>query len=629
MYKVALINMPFADANRPSVSLTQLAYLLNQKDGIEAKVHYFNQDAYLYFGADLIHAINAQYTSGLGDWVFRLIAFPQLRDNFQTYFTRHFPQKSPQVRNLIRELLRKRQGLTGFLDQLIDEHRLDEVDMAGFTSMFSQNVASFAMAKRLKNRRHDMVTVMGGANCETPMGQALVRHVPQIDFVFSGPALISLPKAVDALHRGDPDTVQHIKGVFSKDNVDRLCRKDVVGEELPLDVPIPLDYRGFIDRFDTMLGDSGMRKTLIFETSRGCWWGERSHCTFCGLNGASMGYRSMKPELAIDQFNFLFDNYADDCDRFSCVDNILPKNYVAEVFPYIDPPENTEIFYEVKADLKASEMEVLSAKRVKVVQPGIEALSTATLKLMKKGTTAAGNIAFLKNCMLYDIQPAWNLLVGFPGEQIEVFEKYLADLPLLTHLHPPGGCFPVRFDRYSPYFMKAEAYQLDLKPYEFYGEVYPFDEATRRDMAYYFQDRNYEAAYIRNMAHYIDRVRKVVAHWQQRFATLDGKAIPELYFSQDNPHEVVDTRQGEVTVHRVGEIGRQVLKVLDKASALPTVAAAMRDIPDFQPEPEIDRLRAMKLIFQEGSRYLSLVLPHRAANPERYVKTQAALVDVG
>ena len=35
--------------------------------------------------------------------------------------------------------------------------------------------------------------------------------------------------------------------------------------------------------------------TLLFETSRGCWWGAKSHCTFCGLNGGSDGVPQQEP----------------------------------------------------------------------------------------------------------------------------------------------------------------------------------------------------------------------------------------------------------------------------------------------------------------------------------------------
>ena len=35
--------------------------------------------------------------------------------------------------------------------------------------------------------------------------------------------------------------------------------------------------------------------SLPMESSRGCWWGAKQHCTFCGLNGGSMAYRSKSP----------------------------------------------------------------------------------------------------------------------------------------------------------------------------------------------------------------------------------------------------------------------------------------------------------------------------------------------
>lgn len=31
---------------------------------------------------------------------------------------------------------------------------------------------------------------------------------------------------------------------------------------------------------------------LLYEASLGCWWGEKHHCTFCGLNGTTMKFRA-------------------------------------------------------------------------------------------------------------------------------------------------------------------------------------------------------------------------------------------------------------------------------------------------------------------------------------------------
>ena len=56
----------------------------------------------------------------------------------------------------------------------------------------------------------------------------------------------------------------------------------------------PPDRSARVLRGYTLLG----RPVDVVETSRGCWWGERSHCTFCGLNGMGMTYRSKNSVLA-------------------------------------------------------------------------------------------------------------------------------------------------------------------------------------------------------------------------------------------------------------------------------------------------------------------------------------------
>lgn len=52
-------------------------------------------------------------------------------------------------------------GLDEFMDQLIDGHGLHEFDLMGFMSMVAQNVASFALARKLKERNPGLITVRG------------------------------------------------------------------------------------------------------------------------------------------------------------------------------------------------------------------------------------------------------------------------------------------------------------------------------------------------------------------------------------------------------------------------------------------------------------------------------------
>ncbi|HET7287218.1 MAG TPA: RiPP maturation radical SAM C-methyltransferase, partial [Pyrinomonadaceae bacterium] len=398
----------------PSIALTQLKAVVEQKfkDQVSVDVYYLNHDFAKYLGLELYESITSSADSqnaGLGDWFFRQTAFPELANNAGLYLSRYFPFHTEEMNTLKSRLLEKRRGLDQFLDSLIAKYELDKTQLVGFTSMFMQSAAAFSLARRLKECESKPIVVMGGANCESPMGQVIVKEVTPVDYVFSGPGLKSFPDFVQHCLNGEVGRAGSIKGVFTKRNHIFQTGPEAIGEELSIDVPIDLDYRQFLDNLAQNFPNGEVDPVLLFETSRGCWWGERAHCTFCGLNGASMAYRAMSPDRALKQFESLFE-YAPRASRMDAVDNILPKSYLQEVLPHLKTPDNVAMFYEVKADLSESDVQTLAKARVRFIQPGIESLATSTLKLMKKGTSAFRNLALLKFCAMYDIEPIWNLL---------------------------------------------------------------------------------------------------------------------------------------------------------------------------------------------------------------------------
>ena len=152
MYKIALINMPFAGLQMPSLALTQLKSVVEAEfnDRVSVKILYLNHDFAHYLGIELSQMLTLSseaHNSDVGDWIFRQAAFPDLPDNTEAYFRRFFPKRTPQVEGMKRVVLQKRQGLDAFLNSLIDKYQIAEADIVGFTSMFSQNVASFALAQ--------------------------------------------------------------------------------------------------------------------------------------------------------------------------------------------------------------------------------------------------------------------------------------------------------------------------------------------------------------------------------------------------------------------------------------------------------------------------------------------------
>jgi ribosomal peptide maturation radical SAM protein 1 len=641
MHKIILINGPFASVYRPSIALTQLQSVLHKRFGEQVKVEvlYLNHDFAHYIGVDVYQDIaeGIHYNFGLGDWFFRQIAFPEQAENSQAYFARYYPQNNSvaqQFKQLIRE---KREGLDDYLDTLIAKYRIDQAMIIGFTSMFSQNVACFALAKRLKERNPALITVMGGANCETPMGQEIVKHVPAIDYVFSGPGLANFPNFVQHCLGQTMEQCHQIDGVLSKVNClpqlpqRRTTGKPVmiqaqgirdIGVEVSIENEIELDYGPFLDTFERNFPGGKIVPYLLFETSRGCWWGERSHCTFCGLNGLTMNYRAMSPQQALQQFDALF-KYAPRIARLESVDNILPKSYFKEVLPWLETPLEVTLFYEVKSNLSEADVQLLSKARVKTIQPGIEALATSTLQLMKKGSTAFQNVLLLKNCAIYDVFPIWNLLVGFPDEEEDVYKKYLHDMPLLTHLPPPSGVYPVRFDRYSPYFAAKEQYELDLHSCDFYSLTYPFAKESLEQLAYYFTDHNFGAAYTMTMIKWLRKMREVHKQWWSVWHDQD-RLPPRLYFQPEEEGHIYDSRSGEVRVHRVSAVGRQILDHLQKAARCSDLELRLPAVAKSEIEQEVMELQEKGLVFTEGQKYLSLVLPDAAYPLERCLERAKA-----
>jgi ribosomal peptide maturation radical SAM protein 1 len=625
---ISLINMPFASVTRPSIGMTQLKSVLEEQfgDQVSVEILYPNHDFVPYMGQQFYQRLSdsmEHHATGLGDWIFRQAAFPEAKDNTEEYFKRCYPHKNERFQRLKAHVQEKRKGLEDFLDKLIDKYHLYEADIVGLSSTFAQNVASFAMARKLKERNPRVITLLGGANCEASMGREIAREVPQIDYVFSGPSLKSLSTFVGHVLAGTTSKCDQINGVFSKANCNLKKNGLVVlgdaqpvadiGDDLHINTKINLKYEPFLQLYQKNFGPSAPKPALLVETSRGCWWGERAHCTFCGLNGGTMNYRAMNPELAVEQFQSIF-QYAPNFSMLECVDNIMPKSYITDVLPLLKTPPDTHIFYEVKADLSEEDIAVLAQAGVRCIQPGIEALATSTLKLMKKGTSVFQNLNLLKSCIMHDVRPSWNLLLGFPGEGEDVYKKYVEVLPHLTHLFPPSGAFPVRFDRFSPYFVKADQYKLDLRPVDFYELTYPFSEESLKNLAYYFMDRNYRADYITVMIKWIGKIRERVNHWLELWYQEDRAFQPQLYFKDEGQSTVIlDSRTGHDVEYDAGREGKLVLESLNKRKDMADLAADLKHVPDLDVRQQVALLQERGFIFEEGGRYFNLVLPRKPA----------------
>ncbi len=275
--------------------------------------------------------------------------------------------------------------------------------------------------------------------------------------------------------------------------------------------------------------------------------------------------------------------------------------------PHLETPPSMNILYETKAAFSEAELQILSKARVNYIQPGIEALDSSLLKLMRKGSTSFNNIRLLMNCRKHRIHPMWNLLVGFPGEDPGLYAAYQRNLPKMAHLPPPTGVYTVRFDRFSPYFNKAQEYDLDLQPMPFYELAYPFPKESLKNLAYFFVNSNYNLEYLGPLSHHIAPLEGLVRTWRSLWDSRDAKR-PMLYQEVVGDETVIyDSRFSEERRYAISGAATGILKALARPKTLQDLSIIMDELSAEELEREMDFLKVNDLLFEEKGYWMNLV----------------------
>jgi ribosomal peptide maturation radical SAM protein 1 len=464
----------------------------------------------------------------------------------------------------------------------------------------------------VKQHHPGIATALGGANCEGAMGAALHELFPFVDYVCSGEGDRVVPELARRVLAGEP--VEGLPGIHARGAVSVLGDETHTPLVRGLDaLPYP-DYTDYFAQFAASGLGAVETPTLALETSRGCWWGQKHHCTFCGLNGEGMEYRSKSPQRALAEIDSLLSAYPS--RKLYAVDNILDFRYFDSLLRELaERPRPPRLYYETKANLAKQQLRLMRRAGIWGIQPGIESLSTAVLRLMDKGVTGLQNVRLLKWCAEIGLQVDWTFLCGFPGEDPSEYERAADLLPLLAHLQPPTGIYPLRLDRFSPYFAAPEANgMVAVRPAAGYRHVYPFSDAQLRRLAYYF---DFDYADGRDPAQYTARLRTALDSWRAQV----GQAQLEL---RDDGERLVILDTRAIASRRETELtgpARLAFLELDAGNTAPGVHAALGKAPGDQglKEQHINRWLAdwleAGLVYREGQRYLSL-----ATNPAERVE---------
>ncbi|GAA4533973.1 RiPP maturation radical SAM C-methyltransferase [Amycolatopsis samaneae] len=600
--RLSLVSMPWQALDTPSLPIGLLTECV-RRTGADRPVSEYHGN--LAWAAYLISATNgelgpAEYTTvsemvfhGIGDWVFAGSLCGNggwARDRLARYAGHRGLDVSAAVG--------MRALVDGFIDEAAAEVLAQRPDVVGFTSTFMQNVPSLALARRLKRLRPDLRVVFGGGNCDGPMGHALHRNYGFVDYVVRGEGEAVFPRLLDRIEAGAP--VADLPGVCWRRGTGSVANPP---SRTPLGigaVPAP-NYDRWKADFDASPIADHLTPWLVVEGARGCWWGEKHQCTFCGLNGSSIRFRSKPAEV-------FWEELADLVRRHRIldvvpVDNIMDMDYVRTLLPLVEKSGwDLRIHYEIKSNLRTEQVAALAAAGVVNVQPGIENLSGRVLGIMDKGVDGATNVRLLRDGENNDMTIEWNYLYGFPGEQPEDYLTVIEQLPALVHLQPPSVANRIVLERYSPNYDRPEIGFARRRPAEFYRHVYDLPEDELSGLAYFFDTDEQGIT-----GEVVAALRAAVAAWRS------GHHTSTLLLRVDEPTvlEIEDDRRGwPRRTHRLLGWEAAAYRELDRCQTGTALAKRLR-AKGFEIDGEVlgawlEDQRRHGLVFVDGGRWVAI-----------------------
>ncbi|MEV7521045.1 RiPP maturation radical SAM C-methyltransferase [Streptomyces sp. NPDC091371] len=490
-------------------------------------------------------------------------------------------------------------------------------DVVGFTSTFMQNVSSLALAAELKRRRPGLTVVFGGSNCDGPMGHALHRNHPFVDHVVRGEGEYAFPALLAHLDAGTPPV--DVPGLCWWDGGTSRANEESRRTVAPRDIASP-DYDVWQAELDASPVAEYVRPKLVVEGARGCWWGEKHHCTFCGLNGSAMAFRAKPGEQLWAEVDRLVRRHR--ILDVVTVDNIIDMAYFTDFLPLAaDSGWDLLMHYEVKSNLTADQLALLARSGAVHIQPGIESLDNRVLGLMDKGVTGSRNVRTLRECADLSLTCTWNYLYGFPGETADDYNAVVDQFPALVHLQPPGGAFRIQLERFSPHFANPALGFAERTPAAMYGHVYDLPEAELADLVYLFDT---PPRGIGGTAE--ERLVQAVADWRAGHA---GSTLL-MESGADGDLLVHDRRRGwPARRHRLNGWKAAAFHHLEHGRSGPALHRLLTEeghpLTSARLMQWLDEALSLGLLFFDGRSYVSLPLRN---TPVRTGTTDAAAVAV-
>ncbi|AQG79578.1 RiPP maturation radical SAM C-methyltransferase [Spirosoma montaniterrae] len=560
--KVLIALMPWASIDFPGLGPTLVHSILNQQ-GYPCEMMYGNL-AYCHFLQGDRFVIEQVSKLPISEIAFSPLYFAVSKQTAADKLERHVEgtsQKGDEKRKSSAYYLNIVEQAENCINYLFESTPWGDYDVVGFSVMMQQTVASLALAKKIKRHYPTIAILFGGPSTSAPMGEAMIRAFPEIDYILQGEVDATIGPFVQELRQEKKD-LRQIHGLLYRNNDGTISRTAPNRPFVKLDtLPVP-DYGPYFSQL-SQYGITNIEPYLQIETSRGCWWGEKHHCTFCGIEDEILKYRTKSDDNVLNEIITLSSKHRG--LEFFPVDSIISHGAFNSLLPKLTQLRSEfgydfSFFFECKSNLSTHHATRFRDAGVRSVQPGIESFSDNILRMMDKGTTGAKQVQCLKLCAEREIVVNWNLIYENIGEREEDYEIMIRLIPFITHLPPlhAEGMIPVQLNRYAPLHNTPERFGIvNIRPKGYYYDIFPDESIDFDNLAFYFDfDRNDKITpklkALHSQLH--DRLEAWRENYQER--TLVQRRGPGFI-------EIIDQRQLAYTGKDRLTVGRIVLEGIE------------------------------------------------------------------
>lgn len=505
---------------------------------------------------------------------------------------------------LQQELLELTEQIPPMLTRLVKRLGPDlaTFDLVTFTIAFDgQKLPAACLAKRLRRSGYLGPICAGGSAVVGDMGAAFLEAFPEFDIIVDGDAEHAWPRFLEAFQQG---TWRSLGGVSYRGEsgvVQNAGRRD----------PVAL-YDGQVDWSSYLAhkAESVWRSEptiLLAESSRGCWWGEKHPCAFCSACALTQEYRAREADEVIEEIERIFVEYAP--FQVMLTDLILPYRDLSGLLHKLflrRAGRAWSIFAEVKSTYSRKTIAQLALAGIDRVQPGIENLSTGTLRILNKGARGLQHVNFLKWCTAYRVIPTYSILCGAPGDTPEWMRENTTLARLMRHFYPPNP--------HGVYMMRGSSYQRFPERYGIV-DVEPILPAT---LLYRHGDVGSRMTHILSYRapslltqDYLESVNELLAEsgaWTATF--MSGHSLTRI---RNGTTSFVARRSSQRLLDFVylDETQTGLLDLCEEPTSLRNCRESLGLSPaDF--ESTVEQLEELGLVYREGASIISLPIPSDA-----------------